>query len=410
MDTKRRLLLIVAATAIHAAVAGVAVSPLFFVPNVATAQRVFGGSNGEKNLFEDVRAYHEYASRTLGGEIPYRDFAVEYPIGALPFFLMPRLVAAGPIAYRWAFAIEMLLCDAMLVALIAARGERTIGAVRAVAWYSVCLGSLAALPIARFDLAAALLAFGAALAWESGREGLGGVLAGFGGLTKLFPLTVAGPAIVGGRWRGLLAAMVTMALGAAIWLAIGGSGVVRAMRYHSGRGLEIESLYAGVLMILAKASGWAMSQDFNHSSVELIAPGARLAAAVAPIVQLTSIAIIILATRRQRSGRERFVTSAGACVLAFALFGKVLSPQYMLWILPFVVTMDDRAGRWARPILVFACLMTTLVYFWSGVGLLNFHPLAIAILNARNGVLVAIFVIMIRELPTPALHSEVAKS
>ena len=47
-----------------------------------------------------------------------------------------------------------------------------------------------------------------------------------------------------------------------------------------------------------------------------------------------------------------------------------------------------------------ACLMTTLVYFWSGVGLLNFHPLAIAILNARNLTLVAIFVLILGALVT----------
>ena len=83
-------------------------------------------------------------------------------------------------------------------------------------------------------------------------------------------------------------------------------------------------------------------------------------------------------------------------MLAFALLGKVLSPQYLLWILPFVATLDGREGRWARPLLLAAGVLTTLVYFWAGVGLMNFHPLAIAILNARNLLLVAIFALMVR--------------
>ncbi len=411
MTARRHLLLVACATTIHAAIAGLAASPLFFVPNVATAQRVFGGSNGEANLFEDVRAYHEYASRTLGGEIPYRDFVVEYPIGALPLFLAPRLVAAGPIAYRWAFAIEMILCDAAIVTLIARRGGRTIGAVRAVCWYSLFLGALGALPIARFDLAAALMAFAAALAWESGRGGIGGVLAGLGGLTKLFPLVVAGPVIAAGRFRGPIVAGFTIAIGLSIWVAIGGAGVGHSLRYHAGRGLEIESLYAGILMIVAKLAGWALRQDFNHSSVELIAPGARVAGAVAPLLQLMSVAWIVGALMRRARARprvppatpdqcpvDRTVYGAGACVLAFALFGKVLSPQYLLWILPFVATLDGREGRWARPLLLAAAVLTTLVYFWAGVGLLSFHPLAIAILNARNLLLVAIFALMVRSV------------
>src|SRR4051812_30304555 len=105
---RRRFSLVLAVVAIHAAVATVASSRAFFYVNVATAQRVFGGSNGEKNLYEDVHAYHDYASRAIGGAVPYRDYVVEYPIGAFPLFWLPRLIASGFHGYRVAFAAEML--------------------------------------------------------------------------------------------------------------------------------------------------------------------------------------------------------------------------------------------------------------------------------------------------------------
>ena len=398
-----RVACVLLVTAIHAAVAALAASPAFFYLNVGTARRVFGGSNGEASLFEDVRAYHEYATKIVNGEVPYRDFAVEYPIGALPFFLIPRLVASSLGAYRWAFAVEMIAIDAWLSWMVAERSERTVGRKRGLAWYTVGLASLGALPIARFDLAPAALAFAAAMAWGKGKGGLGGVTAGIGGLVKLFPIVVAAPAWFRGSRRGVLAMIGIVIVGAGAWAGLGGAGTFRSLRYHSGRGLEIESLYAGVLMMLARPMGISLAHDFNHSSVELIAPGAKGFAAVAPAIQIAAIFGVLVAC--QKGGQEGVPRSAGACVLGFALFGKVLSPQYLLWILPFVASLDGRGGRWGRPLFVAAGILTSLIYFWAGVGLLEFHPLAVAILNARNALLVAMFVTMI--VPEPEIEGRV---
>ena len=84
-------------------------SPLGFRVTVALAQRAVGGSIGEASVFEDLRAYFHYADATVAGAVPYRDFLVEYPDGALPLFVVPRLVAPTFEGFRWAFAAEMAL-------------------------------------------------------------------------------------------------------------------------------------------------------------------------------------------------------------------------------------------------------------------------------------------------------------
>ena len=43
----------------------------------------------------DVPLYQSFGDRMADGEVPYRDFRVEYPPGALPAFLLPSLVAPG---------------------------------------------------------------------------------------------------------------------------------------------------------------------------------------------------------------------------------------------------------------------------------------------------------------------------
>jgi len=41
----------------------------------------------------DVPLYQSFGDRMERGELPYRDFRVEYPPGSLPAFLLPSLVA-----------------------------------------------------------------------------------------------------------------------------------------------------------------------------------------------------------------------------------------------------------------------------------------------------------------------------
>lgn len=415
-----RIVLVLALTIAHAAIAGVAASPVFYKPCIATAQRVFGGSNGPANLYEDVRAYADYGTRTLGGDVPYDDFLVEYPIGALPLFVAPAVFAKQTMSYRWAFAAEMMLFDAILIWLVIVRASKTNDVARSLLWYTLMLATLGALPIARFDLAATAMTFGAAMAWEAGRSGLGGVLAATGGLAKVFPLVVAGPGILSDRglvrtlfvrdkgephgsgMRGLIGIIATIAIGTIAWFAIGGSGVGRSLGYHSGRGLEIESLYAGILIPISRVLGWPVTHDFNHSSVELIVAGASLSAKLSPFLQLAAMGLAMLLFVRGGARKDVVVAASGACVLAFAVFAKVLSPQYLVWIIPFAATWEGRAGRLVRPITLAACVLTTLLYFWAGVGLVNLHPIAVTILNARNGLLLVMFAIWLAALrPTP---------
>src|SRR6266536_6016439 len=43
-------------------------------------------------VYGDVRAYGAKVERMFQGELPYRDVAIEYPPGSVPFTLVPALV------------------------------------------------------------------------------------------------------------------------------------------------------------------------------------------------------------------------------------------------------------------------------------------------------------------------------
>src|SRR6266540_6947482 len=64
----------------------------------------------------DTPVYERYGSAMDDGRVPYRDFAVEYPPGALPVFVLPALGDPGSNTYRVRFE-----------ALMAFLGEAAIG-------------------------------------------------------------------------------------------------------------------------------------------------------------------------------------------------------------------------------------------------------------------------------------------
>jgi hypothetical protein len=83
---------------------------------------------------------------------------------------------------------------------------------------------------------------------------------------------------------------------------------------------------------------------------------------------------------------------SAAAVLAFIVFGKVLSPQYMIWLFPFVAVLDGLTGSIARKIFLLGCVITLLLYPGPGFGMLLKHRAgAILLLNLRNALLIWLF-------------------
>jgi hypothetical protein len=96
-----------------------------------------------------------------------------------------------------------------------------------------------------------------------------------------------------------------------------------------------------------------------------------------------------------RSSRRSGVQCTGALLLAFIATAPVLSPQFLIWILPFVLVMNGSLGRRVRPLFALSCALSVALYPWYfHRGLQQLTIPAVLILNARNALVVAIWALM----------------
>ena len=125
----------------------------------------------------DTPVYERYGSAIDSGQVPYRDFALEYPPGALPVFVLPALGGARGDSYRRRFEALMALLGELMIVTVAV-ALAALGAGRR--WLLAALGLAAVAPLllgpvvlSRFDLwpAALTAAALAALAGDGLRLG-----------------------------------------------------------------------------------------------------------------------------------------------------------------------------------------------------------------------------------------------
>jgi hypothetical protein len=374
---------------------------------------VHGGWYDDEEIV-DIPVYETYGNAIESGKVPYRDFRLEYPPAALPVFALPALLSErdDQLAYRQAFERVMAGCGllailfaALALAALRASRARVVAALLALALFPLLLGSVV---LTRFDLWPVTLVLGAlaALLWERHRLGFG--VLGIAVAAKLFPGVLA-PLALALVWqrRGRREALVCLGVLAGVvalvflpFVVLGADGVAYSLGRQLSRPLQIESLGSAFFLAAHHLLGLGIEMRSGHGSQNLDGTGPAVVAALLTLVQLGALVWIWL--RRPRTGEELVRWSAAALV-AFVALGKVLSPQFLIWLAPVVPLVAGRRGLRASALLVLALVLTQLWFptrYWELA--LEFQPLASALVLARDLVLVALLVVLVRPGSEPA--------
>ena len=355
----------------------------------------------------DTPVYERYGDAVEDGAVPYRDIRPEYPPGALPAFVLPSLVSDDEQGYRdafeWlmaAFGVATVVLAAVTLRGVGASRERTVAALAGVALFPLLLGSVV---LTRFDLfpIALVVAALAALVHERDRLGLG--LLGAAIAVKLFPAVLV-PLALGYSWRrrGRREALVCLGICAAVvvlaflpFLVVAPAGVADSLGHQLSRPLQIESLGSALYLAAHHLAGVDVEMRSGHGSQNLHATGTGAAALLFSLVQL---AVIVWIWLRRPSGKEELLRWSAAAVVAFVALGKVLSPQFLIWLVPLVPLVAGVRGLRASALLAVALLLTQLWFpsrYWDLARELDPFPSTLVLL--RDLTLVAVLVVLVRD-------------
>jgi uncharacterized membrane protein len=354
----------------------------------------------------DTPVYENYGDAMVRGEVPYRDFAVEYPPGALPMFVQPARGNLGdPDGFKHSFEVEMAVCGgALLIALAFALGAlgassaRLFGALAVAAIAPLLLGSVV---LSRFDLWPAALTAAALAALVSGRFRLGHGLLGAGILAKVWPGVLV-PLAFAHVWRtrGRREALVCLGIAAAVvvvvvlpFAVLAPHGVGSSFKRQLTRPLQIESLGAALMVASHHVFGTGVTMISSRGSQNLGGTAAKVVGWMQTVAQLAALLAVWITFARRRRTREELVQFAAAAVVAFVALGKVLSPQFMIWLIPLVPLVRRRSAV----VFFIAALVLTQVWFpqhyWDYA--LQFDETFSWIVLARDVVLVALLVALV---------------
>ncbi len=390
--------------------------------------------------FGDLEEYHQYALAFWTHAPLFHEYPKEYPpLSLIPFSLTlyPPL-ASHP--YRM-FAGWMLLLACFAYIWIARSASRS----KAIAYALYLFTGAAVTTLLRFDLLPGLTTLGALIQAERRRYVWAYSLLAIGVLLKIYPIFLV-PVLLAYQWnsspgrspeqagapqegrrprmpvglacwwwaqapgnrplrwaslhtlwqrgvpvlQGLATFVAIVLLGFGVPATLNFAGVLSGFTYNLIRPIQVES-FPATLLWGGAIFGFPVQVDKSFGSWNLLGP---LDSYLRPLSLVGLVAGLLLVYWRVWRGKLSLGQAFIAAITVVLVSNKVLSPQYLLWVLPLVAYVEGLNGLW-----LVICGLTTLIYpvlyhtHWMNS--LTF-PLTVAV---RNGLLLAAAILAVRGCP-----------
>ncbi|MEZ5169124.1 MAG: glycosyltransferase 87 family protein [Acidimicrobiia bacterium] len=295
----------------------------------------------EYEATSDAGRYHEIADSS---GTPYRDFDVEYPPLAIAVTNTLDTGDFGATLDR--IVVVQLLADLAIAALLLWQWGR-----RAAVSYLLVAAPILATVLTKIDLLSVLLAVVAVVLVQRSRDAAGGVAFAGAVFVKLWPLVLTPWLIVTRRWRAAAWAVAGGVVGLAAWVSLGDiDGPRQVATFRGARGWHVESLPGQFVDVVRGGS-----VVFESGSWRVGAPPSWLG------MGLLALALGIVLWVWVRSGdRDDIGLPSVTAVATLMVFATLLSPQFMIWLVPWAA-IAGAAGERRVEVLVASAVLLTVV-------------------------------------------------
>jgi hypothetical protein len=290
----------------------------------------------------DVIVYYETSNKMLAEGFWKTIKGFEYPPLAAFLVLLPRLVlnAASDtvISYKVCFAFFAFVADFFIYAVLRKKSRQGLGLVI----YSIQVISLYNLIYDRLDVFVALILLAIVTTFSCSRvQSFISILVG--GALKIVPLLLA-PILLchaltkGGLGRPVVRkVLIIFSAMLVCLLTVFYQNIVYLLNYHLSRGIQIESVWDLPILLKYYLIRSDPKLTVNFGSWNFIETGAliRWVGSFSFLIPLgVSYRRILKSTKGMATGN--LILFVVQILLCFITFFKVLSPQYFIWLFPFI--------------------------------------------------------------------------
>ncbi|MFI1353462.1 glycosyltransferase 87 family protein [Streptomyces sp. NPDC020898] len=336
---------------------------------------------------EVQRLYFRWYGVLTQGAFPAQDTLWQYPPGAGPVLLSPALLPM--LTYFEAFVALTLAADVLILIALTRAGRLPGRSLRGAVYWTASLPLLLHVPLARYDVQVTAFAVISLLTLSRSPRACG-AFAALGALVKVWPALVLlgtprGP-VTRSAWRSsTVTATAALAL-----LAAAFSDPFSFLRQQGGRGVQIES-FGGTALSLATHAGWEGHVRYQYGAMEFVGPYVSTVAALSLALTVVAFGVLLLWRVRARRWTEATPYDAAlTAVLLFTVTSRVVSPQYMVWLLGLAAVCLTSRHTSQRPVawlLVAAAAASGLDYPVLYAEVIDRTWTGVTVMVVRNGLL-----------------------
>ena len=288
----------------------------------------------------------------------------EYPLLAVIPFTLTLLAP-----YKWfllEFAVWMVLVAGVIYSVL--KRSMSTSAALAFAFYLV-VGNWAT-ALSRFDLIPVGLTLGAVIFAGRSRWRWAFALLALAILLKFYALVLLPPLFIAQqlqyrgskwyairRWDGMLTFVVVCVVVTSISLVLSVDGTLGPLAYFRDRPIQVESLAAAVLWI-GHFAGYHVQYVYTFGSLNAIS---TLSSKVALLSTLCFVAGLVYTYWLQLRGKLDVFSASLLALLISMITGKIFSPQYLMWVAPFIAYIGKSNWKWLVSWGI-VCVLTTCIY------------------------------------------------